>query len=657
MERTEPALVPEWLRCTRNFSGGGASVHLSDASSSVHSTRSRPFRSNSEKESSHYLQRSSSSNSRRSSGINGSTKHPYSSFSRSHWDRNRDREKEKSISDDIWEHDPLESILNSRVERNSLRRSQSLVSRKTGEPSPRRVDKKDSPISENGALSRGSNLNVIQKSVFEKDFPSLGTEDKQGVAGIRRASSPGLSSAVQSLPVGSSGFLGGEKWTSALAEVPAAVANNGTGHSHAQQNVSTFPNSSSGVSVMAGLNMAEALSQPAARSHANPQLPDKGQRLEELAIKQSRQLIPVTPSMPKPLILVIDNFTTGYQALPLFINLHVYHVSVFSTTVTAVADYIHGKLIYPFQVPGAGDKLKQSKIALRTNDMTVAPKAVHSLPHSSHSANQSRAGQSRFDSANNPHVGKFLVLKPGCESIPVGQKDVCCATGNANGKVVKDGQVATGSCTAVAPISASNSMVSVLENKSAALSLGSRSSMEKKPTQSLAQSRSEFFNLMRRKSSVRAPAVHSDSSLDTLSPSAKTSVENYKEGYAATTTPCVLENGNQMVCNGDRYDITEKTRGCLPHVGDSSLSCHGYIYPDAEEAAFLRSLGWEENSGEDEGLTEEEINSFYQEYMKQKPSLEVCQSSQPKYPTASKLPNPISDEVADSSSPESEAES
>ena len=246
---------------------------MSDASSSVHSTRSRPFRSNSEKESSHYLQRSSSSsNSRRSSGINGSAKHPYSSFSRSHWDRNREREKEKSIYEDIWEHDPLESILNSRVERNSLRRSQSLVSRKTGERSPRRVDKKDSPISENGTLSRGSNLNVIQKSVFEKDFPSLGTEDKQSVAGIRRVSSPGLSSAVQSLPVGSSGFLGGEKWTSALAEVPAAVANNGTGHSHAQQNVSTFPNSSSGISITAGLNMAESLSQPAARGHANPQV-------------------------------------------------------------------------------------------------------------------------------------------------------------------------------------------------------------------------------------------------------------------------------------------------------------------------------------------------------------------------------------------------
>lgn len=32
------------------------------------------------------------------------------------------------------------------------------------------------------------------------------------------------------------------------------------------------------------------------------QIPDKSQRFEELAIKQSRQLIPVTPSMPKPLV-------------------------------------------------------------------------------------------------------------------------------------------------------------------------------------------------------------------------------------------------------------------------------------------------------------------------------------------------------------------
>ena len=34
------------------------------------------------------------------------------------------------------------------------------------------------------------------------------------------------------------------------------------------------------------------------------------------------------------------------------------------------------------------------------------------------------------------------------------------------------------------------------------------------------------------------------------------------------------------------------------------------LYPDDEEVAFLRSLGWEEN-GEDESLIEEEISSFY----------------------------------------------
>ncbi|KAK9005679.1 hypothetical protein V6N11_043103 [Hibiscus sabdariffa] len=37
-----------------------------------------------------------------------------------------------------------------------------------------------------------------------------------------------------------------------------------------------------------------------------------------------------------------------------------------------------------------------------------------------------------------------------------------------------------------------------------------------------------------------------------------------------------------------------------------------------------------ENSGEDEGLTEEEINAFYQEYMKLRPSLKRCSTILPK---------------------------
>ena len=39
---------------------------------------------------------------------------------------------------------------------------------------------------------------------------------------------------------------------------------------------------------------------------------------------------------------------------------------------------------------------------------------------------------------------------------------------------------------------------------------------------------------------------------------------------------------------------------------------------EEEEAAFMRSLGWEENA-EDGELTEEEINSFYQVRFVQQP--------------------------------------
>lgn len=44
------------------------------------------------------------------------------------------------------------------------------------------------------------------------------------------------------------------------------------------------------------------------------QLPDKSQRLEELAIKQSRQLIPMTSSMPKPLVLRVTMLFPFYES-------------------------------------------------------------------------------------------------------------------------------------------------------------------------------------------------------------------------------------------------------------------------------------------------------------------------------------------------------
>ncbi|KAL0288321.1 UNVERIFIED_CONTAM: hypothetical protein Scaly_2734100 [Sesamum calycinum] len=423
MERTEPALVPEWLRCTGNLAGGGSSVQHTDVSISANSMRSRSSRSNNEKDSPRYLDRSSSSNSRRSSSSNGSAKHPYSSFSRSYRDKNRDREKEKSLSQDIWNNDssdPLASVLTSRVERSTMRRSQSLVSRKPGEPLPRAVE--DSRMSANSVLQGANNLSSIQKAEFEKDFPSLGTEEKQAATGIRRVLSPGLSSAVRNLPTGNSGFLGGEKWTSALAEVPATLANSGMGHTPFQQTGVTFSSSTSGVCSATGLNMAEALSQPAARVRATTQLPDKSQRLEELAIKQSRQLIPMTPSMTKPLWI-------GW----------------------CTCDFL------PFVFSIQTDMIALSPVYdLRQRTWVSMCSPIHLI------LLINRAGQSRSDSASTSNGGKFLVLKPGRDSV-IGAKDASSPTGDANGKVA-NGQLATASLTP-ASMSPSNSMVSALENR------------------------------------------------------------------------------------------------------------------------------------------------------------------------------------------------
>lgn len=221
------------------------------------------------------MDRSSSSNSRRSA-TNGSAKHAYSSFSRSHRDRDRERDKDRSSFGDHWDRDdPIGSILTSRSEKD-LRRSHSLISRKQNEVLPRRVplDLKNSSnsnhVNGNGLVSGGSIGNSIQKAVFEKDFPSLGSDDRQVGADIGRVASPTLNSAVQSLPVGSSALIGGEGWTSALAEVPSVIGSGTTCSSPTVQSiVAPVP---SPPSALAGLNMAEALTQAPPRTRAAPQV-------------------------------------------------------------------------------------------------------------------------------------------------------------------------------------------------------------------------------------------------------------------------------------------------------------------------------------------------------------------------------------------------
>ncbi|KAI5355394.1 hypothetical protein PRUPE_1G505900 [Prunus persica] len=593
MERSEPTLVPEWLRSTGSVTGGGNSAHHfasssshSDVTSLAHHLRNRTSKSISDFDtprSAFLLDRSSSSNSRRSSS-NGSAKHAYSSFNRSHRDKDRDKEKERLNYGDHWDRDcsdPLGNIFTSRVEKDTLRRSQSMVARKQSELLPRRavIDSKSSNSNHNNGNGLLSGVGVsIQKVVFDKDFPSLGTEERPAVPDIGRVPSPGFSTAVQSLPVGSSALIGGEGWTSALAEVPSTIiASSSSGSFPVQPTVAAT--SGSGTSTaMAGLNMAEALAQAPARARTAPQLSIKTQRLEELAIKQSRQLIPVTPSMPKASVL------------------------------------------------NSSDKSKP-KTAARTGEMNVPAKGgQQQQPSQLHHANQSlRGGPVKSDPPKTSH-GKFLVLKPVWENgVSSSPKDVTSPTNNASR--VANSPLVVAPAVASAPLrSPNNPKLSPVERKVAALDLKSGSTLEKRPSLSQVQSRNDFFNLLKKKTSMNSSITLPDSGPIISSPTMEKSGELTGEVFSDPASPHAIENGGEVTVNGDSSEEVQRFSDTGPSVA---------VYPDEEEARFLRSLGWDDNPCDDGGLTEEEISAFYDQVLKSRPSLKLCRGMQPKLSTLS----------------------
>ncbi|KAF4366556.1 hypothetical protein G4B88_001376 [Cannabis sativa] len=586
MERSEPSLAPQWLRNTGSATGGGNSAHhfassshsgtpevVLYASSLAPHARSRISKTVSEFETrSSFLDWSSSSNSRRSSS-NCSAKHAYSSFNRSH--RDKDREKEKDRFGEHWDRDSSDTLPNifTRVEKDTLQRSQSLVSRKPGGQLSRRVstELKNSSNHSNGTFSGGLGASS-QKAVFEKDFPSLGTEERQGVPDIGRVSSPGFTTAVQSLPVASSSLVVGEGWTSALIEVPSKNGSSGSGCSPVQQTVAAV-NSGSGIpTAIVGLNMAEALAQVPSRTRAAPQLAVKTQRLEELAIKQSRQLIPVTPSLPKASAL-------------------------------------------------SAEKLKP-KPGARTGEMNVATKCVQQQQSSFNNVNQFLRGGSLKTDTQKPSHGKFLVLKPVRENGVSTSKDVTSPTYNSTSKAFNS-QVVVASPAVSTPSRSPNSQK--VSSKVSALDLKLGPALEKKPSFSQSQSRNDFFNLIKKKTSFNPSTVLPDSGTQISSPSEK-SGEETKEAFSARASPHSVENGAEGNGIGDSCKEIQRFSD-----GGEDECPSAALYLDEEEVKFLRSLGWDENAAEDEGLTEEEISAFYEECMKKGPSLKVCRGLHPKY--------------------------
>jgi hypothetical protein len=234
--------------------------------------------------------------------------------------------------------------------------------------------------------------------------------------------------------------------------------------------------------------------------------------------------------------------------------------------------------------------------------VTQQPSALHIASQSVRSAN------AKVDVPKTS--GKFTDLKSVVweNGTSPSSKDVSNPSNYANSKLANQNVVAS----AAAPtlVKNPNNLKSPTERKPASLDLKLGSTLDKKQSISQMKSRNDFFNLLKNKTATNSSTVLADSGQMVSSPTLENSGEVNKESAMPSASPQSVGNGAELTRNGNAHSHEELCK--ISDEKKDSIS-RATVYPDEEEAAFLRSLGWEENSDEDEGLTEEEINAFYQE--------------------------------------------
>jgi hypothetical protein len=153
---------------------------------------------------------SSSSGSRRNDRDGTGKSRGYGNFGKHSKDRIQEkdldfRERESRL---VQPDDPLrdgfESFSSCRSEKDRLNRTRSKVA----------IPNRAGVSLDNGNVSKKDN-GVIS---FEREFPHLGSEDKNGKQDIGRVPSPGISTPIQNIPL-----VVSDGWNSVLAEVPALV--------------------------------------------------------------------------------------------------------------------------------------------------------------------------------------------------------------------------------------------------------------------------------------------------------------------------------------------------------------------------------------------------------------------------------------------------
>ncbi|KAL5649909.1 hypothetical protein ACJX0J_040718, partial [Zea mays] len=187
----------------------------------------------------------------------------------------RDRESRLVQSDDPLR-DGFESFSSCRSEKDRLNRTRSKVA----------ISNRAVGVSlDNGNVSKKDN-GVIS---FEREFPHLDSEDKNGKQDIGRVPSPGISTPIQNIPL-----VVSDGWNSVLAMLGDPNINSVSSSStHAGSSKQTEVSNSG-----SALSMAETVMQSPLKISTTPQLSIDAQKIEERTMRQCI-LRPLTPSSNK----------------------------------------------------------------------------------------------------------------------------------------------------------------------------------------------------------------------------------------------------------------------------------------------------------------------------------------------------------------------
>ncbi|XP_004230520.2 uncharacterized protein [Solanum lycopersicum] len=515
METSEPTLAPQWLRSGKHatsFVSASSRLHPDDAAPSKHAYKRSLSVNTDNKEwrcPGSSSDRAISSRTRWSSNSSNSLNfQSYNNFRNHHRDMDKDISKYRETST-LRNHRSRDFSDNSRkhhleIFEEGLRQSPSMTSGRISEKWPRN-------LSNAGKIKLTDNNGVLADKAIECGIRPLVTEKRQTSPGLGSVGSPGLGTRTQGIPTSPSGTTV-NKLASALAVFTAVAGNDNSGLSSMKRAASSGPSSPT-FSKSSGrcLNMAETVAKGLPCAQTISQVSQANHRLEELAVKQSRQLIP---------------------------------------------------LVAKASVPNHSDK-SRTKVELR--QQTVS---------SSHPVSQNL---SSVCISSRIHVSKLTSDRNGVSSVVNSSLSPNIHSRGPNAHLAVPVSASTHSPANIAA-------PSTFEPKPVG-------TMVQKKLSSQAQSRNDFFERMRKKSNAHSIPQDQDASLSDETPRVEQSTEVLGEN----------------TCNSDSFDGKNTDK--------SFSTCDAMLCSDEEEAALLRSMGWEENADEG-GLTEEEINAFYKDVAK-----------------------------------------